>query len=265
MVEPRPRSPAKADGEDPQGAGARLVRLLQCAAEAERDFSLKDIAARAGLPPSTVHRLLKLLVKTDMIERAEGELYRIGREFFRLASLVMQKFDYGKIARPFLEDLWREWQETCAFCVYKPAARNALVVDTVRTEHPLQFVIEPLSHISLAWGSLGRSILAHLPEEDVEVVLSEATRGPLSGRPPPSRAKMREELERIRRTGFAVYADHTYLDVAGVAAPVFGADRAVLGSIGVTMPASRFEPADQAELCKSVVEKALALSTALGA
>jgi DNA-binding IclR family transcriptional regulator len=209
--------------------------------------------------------LLQLLVKTDMVERTERQLYRPGREFFRVASLVVRKFDYQKIARPFLQELWGRWQETCCFCLYQPATREAMVVDTIRTEHPLQFVIEPLSRLSLAWGSLGRSILAFLPDDEIDAVLTEASRGPLSGRPPPSRARMREELQRIRRTGYAVYLDRTFLDMAGVAAPVFAADGGVLGSIGVTMPASRFEPTDQTDLCTSVAQRAALLSAALGA
>jgi DNA-binding IclR family transcriptional regulator len=246
-----------------QGAGARVLRVLQCVAAAERDLSLKDLAERLELPPSTVHRLLQLLVKTDMIERAEAQTYRPGRELFRVASLVLQKFDLAKLARPFVRALWSEWQETSSFCLYKPASRSALVAETLPSPHPLQFVIEPFSPVPLAWGSMGRSILAFLPAEDMDSVLAMAVRGPLSGRPPLARSQMREEVERIRQAGCAVYEDHDP-DVAGVAAPVFGPDGRVMGSLGVTMPARRFGALDQARLRESVVQCARALSHAIG-
>ncbi len=54
-----------------QGAAARIVNLLQCVAEESPEFTLKELAERLGLPQSTVHRLLQVLVKADMIERSE--------------------------------------------------------------------------------------------------------------------------------------------------------------------------------------------------
>ena len=52
--------------------------------------------------------------------------------------------------------------------------------------------------------------------------------------------------------------------LAGVAAPVFGPDQKVLGSVGVAMPASRFKPADHTKLCSDVIESAARLSTVFG-
>jgi DNA-binding IclR family transcriptional regulator len=198
-----------------------------------------------------------------MVERAGPRSYRLGPELFRVASLVQQKFEIDRIARPFLQELWTEWQETCSFCLYRPGTRTATVVETIRTPHPLQYVFEPFSELSLAWGSLGRSILAWLPKEDVDAVLAHDRRGPISGRRLPSRKTVRAELEAIRKRGYAVYEDRT-INVAGVTAPVFGAAGAVVGSIGVTMPASRFRESDKGELAAAVLLRARRLSAAVG-
>ncbi|MGH9521491.1 MAG: IclR family transcriptional regulator [Terriglobales bacterium] len=244
-------------------AGGRVLRLLQSVAEGEREFALKDLVARTGLAPSTAHRLLGFLVQADMVERAGPKTYRLGPELFRVASLVLQRFDVQKLARPLLHELWTQWQETCSFCLYKPATRTATVVETIRTPHPLQFAVELHAEISLAWGSMGRSILAHLPAADVEAVLAADRRGPLSGRLLPTRRAMHQEFDRMRQCGYSIYRDNT-LDVAGIASPVFGPAGAVVGSICVTMPASRFRKRDQPELSAAVVDKARRLSAAGG-
>lgn len=252
------------DDSEAQGAGGRVIRLLQCVAEAGRDLSLKDLADQLGLPPSTVHRLLQLLIKTEMIERAEAQTYRPGREFVRTAALVLQNFNPGKVARPFMRRLWEEWQESCSFCVYRPANRTAMVAETIASPHPLQFVIETFDPIPLVWGSLGRAILAQLPDPEVEAAVTEAGPGPLTGRAPPAREAVREEVRLIRERGYAIYQDRESLDVAGLAAPVFGADGRVVGSLGVTMPASRFDRPDKARLVGLVMEQARLLSQAIG-
>jgi DNA-binding IclR family transcriptional regulator len=260
MAEPQVKQAAD---DETEHAGGRVLKLLQCVAEGEREFALKDLVARTGLAPSTTHRLLGFLVQADMVERAGPKAYRLGPEIFRIASLILQKFDLHKLARPLLHELWTQWQETCSFCLYKPSTRSAVVVETIRTPHPLQFVVEPHTEISLAWGSMGRSILAHLPNEDVDAVLALDRRGPISGKRLPTRRNMRQDLERIRQRGYAVYEDKE-LDIAGVTAPVFGPGGSVVGCIGVTMPASRFRKPDESELCQAVVNKARRLSAASG-
>jgi len=246
------------------GASARIVRLLQCVAEAGDEFTVTFLAKRLGLAPSTVHRLLQSLVSTEMIERAGTDSYRPGRELFRMASLLVQRFDITAIARPVLHELWTDWQETCSLCLYESAGRTAKVVDTIASAHPLRYVIEPSATLSLAWGSLGHSILAHLPDADVDTVIAHSKRGPLSGTRAPPRAELLVELRKIRRQGFARYEDRTVLNLAGIAAPVFNSQGAILGCIGVTLPAQRFRLCDTRALAMAVVAAARRVSSALG-
>jgi DNA-binding IclR family transcriptional regulator len=248
---------------DARGAAVRTLRLLQCLAEGEREFSLKELAERAGFAPSTAHRLLSVWVRNGLVERAGSKAYRLGPELFRLASLVLQKFDVQRLARPCLEELWTEWQETASLCLYRPATLRAHVADSIRTPHPLQMVFEPQAEISLAWGSMGRVILAHLSREDADTVLAQNRTGPLSGKPLPSRQRLREELRQIQQRGFAVYEDKS-LNIAGVSAPVFGQDGAVLGCLAVTLPATRFRLPLRRGLSGAVVKRARRLSEAVG-
>jgi len=251
-----------ADAES-RGAGARTLELLRCIALGEREFALKDLAERAALAPSTVHRLLDFWVRRDLIERAGPKAYRLGPELFRLASLITQKFELHRIAQPFVAALWNEWQETASFCLYEPSMLTATVAVSIPSPHPLQFVFAPFSEISLAWGSLGRAILAQLPPQEIDVVLAHPRKGPLSGRPPPARRALRKELRIIGERGYALYEDAA-MNIAGVSAPVFTTGDAVVGCIGVTMPAARFHKPVRAKLPGSVLQGARRLSAALG-
>jgi DNA-binding IclR family transcriptional regulator len=182
---------------------------------------------------------------------------------FRLASLIVQKFDLPRIARPFLEALWTDWQETASFCLYRPAMRSATLAESIASPHPLQLILTPFSEISLAWGSLGRSILAQLAPQEIDAILAQEHRSRLSGRPPPARRALLEELRLIRERGYAVYEDDT-MNFAGVSSAVFAAGGAVVGCIGVTMPALRFGKNVRDGLPPAVSESARQLSAMLG-
>jgi len=246
-----------ADSE--RGSGPRLIVLLKLIAEGGRAFTLKDIAERAALPLSTVHRQLQVLVRTGMVERGRDQSYRPGRELYRMAALLRAQFDLGRVAHPFLERLWSDWRETAVLCIYNSSTRTASIVDAILTPHPLRFMVEIGVELALPWGSLGRAILAHLPPEDIDAVLRESRTGPLSGRSLPPLAEMHAELERIRAQGFADYFDPSY-DVSGIAAPIRDGTGRTIGCIGITMPSQRFRLHDDRAMGRAIQGSAEELS-----
>jgi DNA-binding IclR family transcriptional regulator len=248
--------------ETERGTGPRLITLLRLIAEGGRGFSLKELAARTDLPASSVHRLLQVLTRSGMVERGPHQSYGPGRELYRMASLLRAQFDLGRTARPFLERLWSRWQETAVLCIFNPTSRTGSIVDVVLTPHPLRYAVEVGMELALPWGSLGQAMLAYLPPADVEAVLDAATVGPLSGRPLAPRAQVLTELERIRQRGYADYFDPSF-DVAGVAAPLVGRTRALLGCLGITMPSQRFDLHDRAEMAATVCNAARELNELL--
>lgn len=235
-----------------RGAGARSLALLKLVAEFGGEFSLSDIATRAGLPVSSAHRLLRSLIDAELVERASKQAYRPGAEFFSIARLLLKKADRSLAARPLLRELWEQWHETCAFCLYQPHTARALVVDTLQTPHALRYVVEPQTEISLVWGSLGRAILAFLPPDEQEAAVRASPRtGPLSGARLPSKRTLAAELAEVRRRGVAIY-QNVALDMAGIAAPVKLDDGTVIGSLGILMPNSRFGARSTSAMVRSV-------------
>ena len=235
----------------PGGSAGRLVHLLKLVATGPSTFALGELVERSGLPPSSVHRLLKEMVSSGLVERGAGQAYKPGRELFRLASQLVSRFDLARSARPFLESLVEDWKETAVLCVYSPTSHNAVIADVVPTPHPLRFAVEIGGVIALPWGSLGRAILAFLPPGEIEAVIREATVGPISGQPRSPRGVLETELSSIREHGFSQFFDSSN-DIAGIASPVFGAGREILGCLGVTMPSKRYQLHTQDDLAIAV-------------
>lgn len=226
--------------DPPRGAADRLAFLLKLVASGPPRFTLGELAERGGLPISSVHRLLQVLVRSGLVERGAGQAYRQGRELHRMASHLVANFDMVRSARPFLEELVSNWNETAVLCVYSPASRKAVIADVAETPNPLRFAVERGGEIALPWGSLGRAILAFLAPGEVESIMRESTVGPLTGRPRSTRREMDEALTEIRAERCARYYNPDH-DIAGIAAPIFGAEDEILGCIGVTMPSKRFQ------------------------
>lgn len=224
----------------PRGAADRLAYLLKLVATGPSRFTLTDISERAALPQSTAHRLMQALVRSGLVERGASQTYRPGRELHRIASQLVSRFDLVRSARPLLEQLVDDWQETAVLCSYSPTRQRAIIADAVLTPHPLRFAVEPGVEISLPWGSLGRAVLAFLSQGEIESVIRESSVGPLTGRPRSPRCELEADLVAIRKNRFSRYYDPA-IDIAGIAAPVFGSEGEILGCIGVTMPSARYQ------------------------
>lgn len=246
-----------------RGSGARLIALLKLIGESDGDCALKDLAAGTGMPASSVHRLLQTLVRGGLVERGDGTSYRAGRELFRLSANILSRSHYVAAVRPYLRELWTSWQETAVFCAYDASHHRAIVSERLLTPHTLRHVLEPYTDLSLTWGSLGRAILAYLEEDDIAAAYAQSPAGPLTGAAAPALDVLREELRLIRERGCAIYCSQE-ADVAGIAAAVFRSGNAVIGSIGLTMPAKRFDMMDRERMAADVMGAARTLSETFG-
>ena len=258
------KSPQAVEKPDASGTVTRVVRLLQSLAETG-DMSLKDLAADVELPPSTVHRLLQLLVQHDMVEQdTEARRYRPGLEFLRIGSLVASKSDIADLAEPLLRSIVETCNEVAFLVRYLPASHKVMIVRSVNSTHPLRYNIGLFEPDTMLWGATGRSVLAFLPDAEVQQALADAAVSPVTGEKLPARTKFLAELALIREAGYVCTRGQKMPGAVGIGAPVFGGDGHVLGSICITVPQSRFDPRQEGRYANLVKTHAARLSASLG-
>src|SRR5947209_2475771 len=78
----------------------RAVALLEVLAN-EEGLALSEVARRAQLPPSTVHRLLATLHRRGLVgHEVETGLWTVGAGLFRVGSAYLRVRKLPDIARP---------------------------------------------------------------------------------------------------------------------------------------------------------------------
>jgi DNA-binding IclR family transcriptional regulator len=255
----------KAAAEAPELTGAieRTLRALKSVAE-HGEFTPRDLAEDVGIPTSTAYRLLQALGGMNFVEKASHGSYRVGRELVRLSSLISAQFDYGAISYPFLAELADEFHETCAFAIYLPNEHGCTIAETISAVHPLQYIVQKFATRPLVWGALGRAMIPYLPEVEVRAAI-ERQGPPLEpGHPPMTWETLQDEAGTIRQQGCFVATSPSAMGTNGTAAPVFNARGELFGSLGITIPIVRYDPALQPRISAAVVKAAQGLSAALG-
>ena len=149
--------------------------------------------------------------------------------------------------------------------LYLPVPRKMIFAEKVDSSQLLRYQLPMNMPLSVLWGASGLAILAYLPDDQIDAILSEEGAAPASGEPPPSRAALDRQIGKIRACGFAISYGQKIAGAAGISAPVFGANGIVVGSLGVTVQLSKLKAADERRLGLLLSEKAAELSRRLGA
>jgi IclR family pca regulon transcriptional regulator len=90
--------------------------------------------------------------------------------------------------------------------------------------------------------SLGRVLLAHLPEVELDAYFARTDLQPRTEHTITDPARLREALAQVRRDGYAINNEELELGLRSIAVPVRGAAGRVLAALNVGAQAARVTP-----------------------
>ena len=217
---------------------------------------MNELARRIGVSPSTASRLLGTLETAGMVQRDAQGPFRLGLALVTLADRVLSRMDVRALARPVLVELMERTGETATLSV--PGEREAITVDSVPSRS---------SVVSMA--RLGRPSVAHATA--VGKVMLAFGGGPmprerdlrvLTPRTITDRAKLAQEVLRVRQRGYGTVFGEREQDVNAIAAPVFDRAGGLAAILGLQAPSNRLE--DPTSLLTELLDGAATLTRALG-
>ncbi|TKR54552.1 IclR family transcriptional regulator [Allopusillimonas ginsengisoli] len=232
-------------------------------AESQNDLTLTALSDKLALAPSTTHRLLALLIKEGLIGRnAATKTYYCAAEFVRISSLVLGSSSVGDLAEPILHSLTSSFNESSMLCLYLERERRYTITKVVHGTQLLRYDIQENRALPLAWGASARSILAFLPQAEIDDILAKAEPSHVNGEVVDEATYA--DLELTRQRGYAYTPGQRVAGSVGLGAPFFNASGRVVGSVCITIPRNRFEPSQEKIVGQALIEHAGRLSHSLG-
>jgi DNA-binding IclR family transcriptional regulator len=230
------------------GGTASVVRALQLLDVFTCDepvLGVSDIARRADVPTSTVHRLLSHLVKGDLVTK-EGASYRLSDRLFELGNRVVRSRSNGlkDIAAPFLGELFSTTRLTTHLALLD--GPEIIVVDKVvgLRSYPSRSVVG--GRYPAVCTALGKAMLAFEPEAGIRSVIA-------AGMPRRTRHSLADpmlllhQLAQTRGTRLAYDRQEASLGQTCVAAPIIRDGHAV-AAVSLSGPADSFDVASHGSL-----------------
>jgi DNA-binding IclR family transcriptional regulator len=218
----------------------RAIDVLETLEDAPRGLRLSEIARRTNLHVATTQRILNALEARGRVERDDTH-YRAGVGLLFGAHAYLTASPLVAASRPVLQDLASE--TGLASSVFVRTGFSRAVIARVEGSNPLRYELPIGERLPLHLGA-GKVLAAHLPPQDAEQLIAEVTPFVTAGGQETTSAAFRRELERIRKSGFAVSENERVLGGRSVAAPVRDRHTAIVAAIQVagtdeSLPRSR--------------------------
>ncbi len=240
----------------------RALSLMTAFGIEDRELSVGELARRRGMHKSTASRLLATLETQGFVRQdPKTSRYALGFRLLELASFVVSGLDVRQAARPTLESICRDCEETAALTGFD--GREAITIDMVMIPRSIQYVGWVGRRAPPHCTSLGKALLAWQPASIVQSIL-DAPLTRFTERTITDRAVLEAELQLIRVNGYAIGDGEFEHGVIGVAAPVFGRGSVVLAAVGLQAPAFRTPPERVEKFTRVVVAAAAEISHRLG-
>ncbi len=184
----------------------------------QRGARLIDLTERTGLSRPTVHRILTTLGAESFVQRTNDRRYRLSPVMYELGLAAPSPVGDPEKLRPVIQALANQ----CGDTVYLAMRTGDFAHYLLRCEgaYPIRtHVVAANQTLHLVSGHSGRALLASMPEDEAEDIITRASRDRhLFGEATPD--GLREEIEKVRQKGFGWARDVTFVGVAGLTVPV---------------------------------------------
>lgn len=227
----------------------RLLRMFRTAPQVR----LSEAREALGVGQSTAHRLLAMLVYHEFVDQDPvSRAYRAGPALVEIGLSVVRQMDVRSVARPVLESLAAATGETVHLGVLEDG--QVRFVDVVESELALRVTGRVGRVLPAHATSLGKAMLAQLTDEQVLGLYPKETLAPVTAKTMTRRSVLLDELNRVRRRGYAENTGESEDGVSSVgAAIVYSAGRQVAG-LSVAAPASRMTKQKQRRYAELLIE-----------
>lgn len=241
----------------------RALSILDCFTLERPELGVRAVARQLGLSSSTAGRLLATLRSAGVLTRSPGmRTYMLGPRLLTWAGLYTGALNLRVTAWPILDRLRRATRETTTLYVVEGDER--VCVERLEGPENISAILRLGERLPCYAGAGGKVLLAFLPLAERQAMLARLVLKRFTPRTIRHRARLARELAVIRRQGYATSIAERFAGASAIAAPVLGADGAIIASVTVSGPSNRFAGERRAQHIRHVVKAALDLSHAMG-
>jgi DNA-binding IclR family transcriptional regulator len=237
----------------------RALDVLERLAQHRGGVALADLARSLGLSKAGAYRILTTMSARGYVDRSVRRTYRLGLRAWELGCGVPE-LRLVTVAAPFMERLTSATRESSILGILM--AFEVVYLHRIDAFQAVRVHTDIGTRIPAHCTSTGLALLSRLTGADLDAILPPALPA-FTASTTTDPARLRAEIAGTVRRGYAMTVGTWREDVAGVAAPILGAEGAVLAAVNVSLPRARSTRRRLAELGEGVQATAADIARAL--
>lgn len=250
--------------ENHSNAIERTLSILELVTASQKGLSNADLSRRLNIPKSSASYILRVLEKRGYLSREESGRYRIGLKLVSLTSGALTHLDFREIAKPVMSEFIKKSRlpevhlavldNGRAVYVEKIEAQNSFIKMDIWVGH----------HLPIHTTAIGKVLVAYLPENDVFKIFETRGMEKKTRKSITSPHKFLQELEKVRKYGYAVDDEENAENVRCVAAPIYDSNGKIIAAIGTSTIINQLDKALLPKIIEMVKDSAERVSKSLG-
>jgi IclR family pca regulon transcriptional regulator len=239
---------------------ARAMSILELFSDKRPSLSISEVAELTGLNRATCYRFCQTFRQLGYLDELADRRFRPGLKAISLAHSALSSRELPELALPYLERLRADINETVNMGLLDDT--EVVYVARVLSDHLISLRMYVGSRLPAYASSLGRAMLAFLPEDQATDIIDRSNLVPITSHTISDRKRLLAELRKIRKQGYAFNNQEIANGLRGVAAPVLTDDGRPVAAINVSIPHPLKGPEEIEEV---LAPKVIATANEIGA
>jgi IclR family pca regulon transcriptional regulator len=241
---------------------AKGLSVLQAFAEAGHPLTLSEIAHALGANNTTATRLCYTLTELRFIHKDGQRRYHLTPKVLTLGHSYISGLAWQEVAQFYLDALFKDVQETVNLSVLEDSEIIYLV--RIRKRKYLPFDIRIGTRLPVYCTAMGKVLMAMGSPEKVKTILRALEFKPLTPCTVTSLDKFMDELEKVRKNGYAINDEELSIGNRAVGAPVLNKRGYAVAAINIAAPTPEYSRSQMEKiLAPKVIKTAREISEAL--
>jgi IclR family transcriptional regulator, pca regulon regulatory protein len=213
----------------------RGIAVIQVFSRERPALTLSEVARLTGITRATARRILLTLEDLGHV-RSDGRLFSLTPRVLTLGWAYLSSLNLWETAQPLMEELTKQTNESCSAATLD--LPDIVYVARVPTSRIMTIALGIGTRLPAHCTSMGRVLLAALPEPELEDFLATARLEAYTDRTIVDPERLRQTIHTVREQGWALVDQELEIGLRSIAAPL-RVDGRTIAAINVSAAAPR--------------------------
>lgn len=213
------------------------LEVLQAFDQRHPRMTLSEVAAKTDMDRAKARRFLLTLHALGYLDKQQRH-FTLTPKVLQLGNAFLSANPYRVVIQHYLEEITREIGESTSLAVLD--GDEVVYIARSAAEHRLMAIrLSVGTRLPAAYTSMGRVLLAQLPEPELEAYLERVALQAHTTHSIVGKTGLRQALEQVRRQGYAIVDQELDSGLRSLAVPAFDQQGRLLGAINISTNAAR--------------------------